>query len=252
MPAMAEERLQKILARAGIASRRKAEEYILAGRVTVNGQVVTRLGTKADPERDDIRVDGRRIKLPSRYVYLALYKPRNCLTTVRDPLGRPTVMDFVRDIKERIFPVGRLDYHSEGLLLMTNDGDFAARLISPSTKIERTYLVKVNGLLTPEQEEEFRRGVPLFGRRTGPAKLRLVRRARNPWYEVTITETRQNQIRLMFLHFGRLVEKLRRVRIGFLSLGKLKPGQYRFLTPAEVERFRKLLGLTPVAGARSA
>jgi len=249
---MAEERLQKILARAGIASRRKAEQYILAGRVTVNGQVVTRLGTKADPEKDDIRVDGQRIRLPKRYIYVALYKPRNCLTTVYDPRGRPTVMDFVRDIKERIYPVGRLDWASEGLLLLTNDGDFAARLMSPASQIEKTYLVKVNGLLTPEQEKEFREGVPLYGRRTAPAKIRLVRRTRNPWYEVTLTEGRQNQIRLMFLHFGRLVEKLRRVKIGFLSLGKLKPGQYRLLTPQEVERFQKLFERAPMKGARTA
>jgi len=245
MPA---ERLQKILARAGLASRRKAEEYILAGRVTVNGKPVLQLGAKADPERDHIKVDGKLIRLPRQYVYLALNKPKGCVTTLWDPQGRRTVRDLIKGVPERVYPVGRLDYHSEGLLLLTNDGDFTARILSPASKIPKTYLVKVNGPLTPEQEEEFRQGIPLYGRRTAPAQLRLVRRARNPWYSVTLVEGRQNQIRLMFRHFGRLVEKLKRVRIGFLELGSLKPGAYRLLTPAEVARFRKLLGL---AGADS-
>jgi len=245
MPA---ERLQKILARAGLASRRKAEEYILAGRVTVNGKPVLQLGAKADPERDHIKVDGKLIRLPRQYVYLALNKPKGCVTTLWDPQGRRTVRDLIKGVPERVYPVGRLDYHSEGLLLLTNDGDFTARILSPASKIPKTYLVKVNGPLTPEQEEEFRQGIPLYGRRTAPAQLRLVRRARNPWYSVTLVEGRQNQIRLMFRHFGRLVEKLKRVRIGFLELGSLKPGAYRLLTSAEVARFRKLLGL---AGADS-
>jgi len=240
MPA---ERLQKILARAGIASRRKAEAYILAGRVTVNGKPVLQLGAKADPERDHIKVDGKLIRLPRRYVYLALNKPKECVTTLWDPQGRRTVRDLIKGVPERVYPVGRLDYHSEGLLLLTNDGDFAARILSPASKIPKTYLVKVNGPLAPEQEEEFRQGIPLYGRRTAPAQLRLVRRARNPWYSVTLVEGRQNQIRLMFRHFGRLVEKLKRVQIGFLKLGSLKPGAWRLLTPAEVARFRKLLGL---------
>jgi len=240
MPA---ERLQKILARAGLASRRKAEEYILAGRVTVNGKPVLELGAKADPERDHIKVDGKLIRPPRRYVYLALNKPKECVTTLWDPQGRRTVRDLIKGIPERVYPVGRLDYHSEGLLLLTNDGDFAARILSPASQIPKTYLVKVNGPLTPEQEAQFREGIPLHGRRTAPAQLRLVRRARNPWYSVTLVEGRQNQIRIMFRHFGRLVEKLKRVRIGFLELGSLEPGSYRWLTPAEVTRFRKQLGL---------
>ncbi len=246
MPA---ERLQKILARAGIASRRKAEEYILAGRVTVNGKTVTELGAKADPERDHIKVDGKRIRLPHQYIYLALNKPKECVTTLWDPKGRRTVRDLIKGIPGRIYPVGRLDYHSEGLLLLTNDGDFAARILSPASKVPKTYLVKVNGPLEPEQEEEFRRGIPLHGRRTAPAELRLVRRARNPWYSVTLVEGRQNQIRIMFKHFGKLVEKLKRVRIGFLELGSLQPGAYRLLTPAEVKRFRQLLDLDTVSPA---
>jgi 23S rRNA pseudouridine2605 synthase len=139
--------------------------------------------------------------------------------------------------------VGRLDYASEGLLLLTNDGEFAHRITSASTHVPKTYLVKVNGLLTGEQEEQFRAGVPLSGRRTAPAGLRLARRAQNPWYEVRLIEGRHHQVREMFRHFGKLVEKLRRVKIGFLELGALRPGHYRQLTPSEVERFRKLLKL---------
>ena len=236
---MAEERLQKILARAGIASRRKAEEYITEGRVKVNGRVVTELGSKADPLRDHIKVDGKLLRHPRAPVYLALNKPRNCVTTVTDPEGRPTVMDHLRGVKERVFPVGRLDYNSEGLLLLTNDGDFASKVLAPARHVPKTYLVKANGPLTEQQQDAFREGIPLHGRRTRPAELRLIKPARNPWYEVTITEGRQNQIRYMFKHFGRLVEKLRRTKIGFLSLGRLKPGEYRSLTPAEVTRFGK-------------
>ena len=238
---MPEERLQKSLAHAGIASRRKAEQLIREGRVTVNGAVVTDLGTKADPDRDHIKVDGKHIRPPEKPVYLVMNKPTNFVTTVSDPEGRATVMDLLRGVKARVYPVGRLDYHSEGLLLLTNDGEFAKRITAASTHVAKTYLVKVNGPLTSEQEKKFREGVPLSGRKTAPAGLKLTRRAENPWYEVRLIEGRQNQIRLMFKHFGRLVEKLQRVRIGFLELGSLPPGEFRHLAPPEVARFRKAL-----------
>jgi 23S rRNA pseudouridine2605 synthase len=237
---MAEERLQKILSRAGIASRRKAEQILLEGRVTVNGAVVTQLGSKADLERDHIKVDGKLLHAPRRLICLALNKPNNVMTTVSDPQGRPTVMELLRGVKERVYPVGRLDYHSEGLLLLTNDGELAHALTSAALHIPKVYVVKVNGALSPEQEQEFREGVPLGGRRTAPAGLKLVHRAANPWYEVRLIEGRKNQIREMFKHFGRLVEKLKRVKIGFLELGPLKPGEFRYLTVEEVERFRRL------------
>jgi 23S rRNA pseudouridine2605 synthase len=238
---MPEERLQKLLAHAGIASRRNAEQLILEGRVKVNGAVITELGAKADLARDHIKVDGKRVQAPERLVYIAMNKPRNCVTTVSDPEGRPTVMELLRGVKARVYPVGRLDYQTEGLLLFTNDGEFANRITAKATHVTKTYVAKVNGPLTPEQEEHFRHGVSLSGKRTAPAGLKLIQRAENPWYEVRLIEGRQNQIRMMFKNFGRLVEKLRRVRIGFLELGSLRPGEFRHLKAAEVARFRKLL-----------
>ena len=238
---MGEERLQKILAHAGIASRRKAEEYIVEGRITVNGKAVVELGAKADPLRDHIKVDGKLLRGPREHLYLVLNKPKNSVTTVTDPEGRRTVMHYLRNLHQRVYPVGRLDYHSEGLLLMTNDGDFAAAIMAPASHVPKTYVVKVNGPLTREQEDQFRAGIPLHGKRTAAAELKLVKAGRNPWYEVTITEGRQHQVRTMFEHLGRLVEKLRRVRIGFLTLRDLAPGDYRMLTPAEVAKFKKLI-----------
>ncbi len=248
---MPEERLQKILAHTGIASRRKAEELIVAGHVSVNGRTVTELGSKADLTVDEVKVDGQRLKQPQHHIYYAFHKPRNVVTTVADPEHRTTVMHYFKGMRERIYPVGRLDYASEGLLLLTNDGDFANKISSPSGHVAKTYLVKVNGTLTSEQEEAFRRGIPLHGRRTSAAKLKKIREGKNPWYEVTISEGRQNQIRIMFKHFGFLVEKLKRTRIGFVDLADLKAGAYRTLTRQEVERFMKLLGHTGTDSKRN-
>jgi 23S rRNA pseudouridine2605 synthase len=174
-------------------------------------------------------------------VYLALYKPRGAMTTLRDPQGRTTVMELLPKLRERIYPVGRLDYHSEGLLLLTNDGETANAVLSAATHLPKTYLVKVNGALTGEQEQRFREGVPLSGRRTQPAGLRLIHKAENPWYEVRLYEGRNNQVRRMFKHFGRLVEKLRRVAVGPIELGALKPGAWRYLSAEEVERLKRAL-----------
>src|SRR5579862_77486 len=191
---MPEERLQKLLAHAGIASRRRAEQLIREGRVAVNGTVITELGSKADAERDHIKVDGKHIRAAEKPVYLLMNKPKNVVTSVSDPEGRPTVMDLLRGVKARVYPVGRLDYHSEGLLLLTNDGEFAKRIMAPATHVPKTYLVKTNGPLSAQQEEKFRAGVPLEGKRTAPAALKLIRKADNPWYEVRLIEGRQNQI----------------------------------------------------------
>jgi 23S rRNA pseudouridine2605 synthase len=239
---MPEERLQKILSQAGVTSRRKAEELIVEGRVSVNGKNVTELGSKADIDTDHIKVDGRLLRAPKHLTYIALNKPKECMTTVSDPEGRQTVMHLMRGVRERVFPVGRLDYHSEGLLLLTNDGEFAHRLTAPANHVTKTYVVKVNGALTEAQEKQFREGIPMHGRRTAPAELKRIKHGANPWYEVKITEGRQNQIRIMFKHFGKLVEKLRRVKIGFLELD-VAPARYRSLTHQEVEKFRRVLKL---------
>ena len=220
---------------------------MLEGRVTVNGAVITELGTKADLETDHIKVDGKLLRPPKTMVYIVLNKPKSTMTTVSDPEGRATVMDYLRGVKERVYPVGRLDYHSEGLLLLTNDGDMANAIMSSHTQLPKTYLVKVTGLLTGEQEQEFRDGVPLSGRRTLPAGLRLIRTGDNPWYEIRLTEGRNNQIRMMFKHLGKLVEKLKRVRIGPLELGSLDKGEFRYLSTEEVEKLRRAIRRGPDA-----
>lgn len=238
---MPEERLQKIISQAGIASRRQAEQMIVEGRVTVNGKTITELGSKADLERDHIKVDGRLLHAPKRQVYIVLYKPNNTVTTVSDPQGRATVMDLLRGVKERVYPVGRLDYHSEGLLILTNDGDLANSIMSAATHIAKVYVVKATGTLTADQEEQFRRGVPISGRRTMPAGLKLIREGENPWYEVTLHEGRNQQIRVMFKHFGLLVEKLRRVRVGPIEIGPLKPGHFRYMDEDEVRKLKRAI-----------
>lgn len=234
------ERLQKIIARAGVTSRRRAEELILAGRVTVNGQVVTELGSKADPAKDHVKVDGKLIHEPRELVYIMLNKPKNCVTTTSDPEGRATVMQYLKGVRQRVYPVGRLDYASEGLLLLTNDGDFANLILTGGRLVPKTYLVKINGNPGEEELRRFREGVRLDGRPTAPARLRRIKPGENPWFEVTLVEGRQNQIRRMFQRLGYLVEKLRRVQVGFLQLGTLPPGEFRYLTGEEVARFRRL------------
>jgi 23S rRNA pseudouridine2605 synthase len=208
----------------------------------VNGKVVSELGSKADPDTDHIKVDGKLIKQPEHFIYVALNKPDNVVSTANDPQRRATVLDYVQGIRSRVYPVGRLDYHSQGLILLTNDGEFANAITAARSHVPKTYLVKSNGYLTPEQEEEFRTGVPLSGRRTAPAGLHLYRRGDNPWYEVKLIEGRNQQVRIMFKHFGRLVEKLRRVRIGNIELGALKPGEFRHLTPDEVRKLMRMAG----------
>lgn len=248
MPA---ERLQKIIAAAGVASRRHAEQLIEQGRVSVNGQIVSELGSKADPEHDHIRIDGKPLRGRERHVYLVLNKPKGYVTTVADPEGRPTVMDLVRGIDARVYPVGRLDFGSEGLLLLTNDGALVERLTHASSHVSKTYVVKVSGKPAAEAIERLRRGVILRpqarpGRptprqekavKTAPAKIRLLREAENPWYEVTLFEGRNRQIRRMFEQVGHHVEKIRRVRYGPLELD-VEPGQHRELSVREVEQLR--------------
>jgi 23S rRNA pseudouridine2605 synthase len=239
MPA---ERLQKIIAAAGIASRRKAEALITGGLVSVNGKVVSQLGSKADPELDHIRVNGRLLRGPERHVYLLMNKPKGYVTTLRDPEGRPTVMDLLRGVGARVYPIGRLDYASEGLLLLTNDGEFANRLMKAASHVPKTYMVKVSG--RPPVEGLVRLCAGLFialedGKRvkTAPARIRPIREAANPWYEVTLKEGRNRQIRRMFEEIGHHVQKIKRVRYGPLELN-VHPGKFRRLTPEEVKRLK--------------
>jgi 23S rRNA pseudouridine2605 synthase len=240
------ERLQKVLAHAGVASRRAAERLIAEGRVSVNGVVVAEPGTKVDPTRDAIKVDGKRVGAPpSGRTYLALHKPRGVVTTLSDPEGRPTVKDFLRGIKARVYPVGRLDFHSEGLLILTDDGTLARNLMHPSRGVEKTYLAKVKGQPEPEILARLSRGIPLDGKRTGPARVRIVRRGDNSWVEITIGEGRNRQVRRMFQAVGHPVQRLRRLGYGGVGLGRLPAGHLRQLTAAEVAELSRAAGAEP-------
>ena len=244
-PAPRLERLQKILAQAGVASRRHAEELITQGRVQVNGEVVTLLGSKADPERDHIRVDGKLLHGAERLRYFVLNKPRGYVTTVSDPEGRPTVMEFFAKLGERLYPVGRLDFQSEGLLLVTNDGTLANQLTRAASGVEKTYLVKVSGTPDDARLQGLREGVAIErGRpgegkvRTAPARIRQIRPGDNPWYEVVLIEGRNRELRKMFEEIGHHVEKIRRVGYGPLTLD-VPPGKMRELDRREVEALRQ-------------
>ena len=242
MPNESTQRLQKIIAQAGVASRRKSEELILEGRVQVNGKVVTELGTKADPLKDHIRVDNKLLHGPEKHRYFMLNKPKGFVSTASDPQNRPTVTQFFSRAKARVFPVGRLDFESEGLLLVTNDGDLTNGLTRASAKVEKTYLVKVAGIPAENKLEQIRRGIMIErgkpGTREGrvlsePARVTLVREADNPWYEVILTEGRNRQIRKLFEEIGHHVEKIRRVGYGPLVLD-VQPGEFRELTEREI------------------
>jgi 23S rRNA pseudouridine2605 synthase len=235
-------RLQKIIAAAGLTSRRKAEELIRQGRVTINGQVVTELGSKADPARDRIEVDGRPLRRSSKPVYLLVHKPVGYVSTVTDPQHRPTVVSLVRSVKERVYPVGRLDYHSSGIMLLTNDGELANRLMSRASHVPRTYHVKLEGVPDGEGLRQLERGIVLDGQRTAPARIRPLGASsprEKPWYEVTLVEGRYHQVRRMFERIGQPVVKLKRVRIAFLTDEGLAPGQFRHLSLPEVRRLQE-------------
>jgi pseudouridine synthase len=228
-------RLQKILSQAGVASRRAAEQLIEEGRVSVNGRTVREMGVKADPAADDIRVDGRRLRAPERHRYILLNKPAGVVTTRSDPQRRRTVLDLLGGVREYVYPVGRLDYDSEGLLILTNDGDLAARLTHPRHEVARTYEAYVAG--TPDEEaiEQLRRGIPLDGKRTRPADVKLLGQR---VLLITIREGRNRQVRRMCEAVGHPVKKLRRVRIGPITDRRLRLGEWRELTRVEVEKLK--------------
>jgi 23S rRNA pseudouridine2605 synthase len=229
-------RLQKFLADAGVASRREGERLIQAGRVEVNGRIVSALGVRVEPERDRVRVDGRRVRPVARRAYYLLNKPRGTITSASDPEGRPTVVELLQGVRERVFPVGRLDWGSEGLLILTNDGDLAYRLTHPANHVAKVYRVKVKGSVSEEGLRALRRGLLLDGRRTLPVRVERISAQANSWLEVTLYEGRRNQIRRMFDRLGHRVQKLKRIAIGPVRDRALKPGEWRRLSPVEIQR----------------
>jgi len=236
-----EERIQKIISAAGITSRRAAEDLILEGRVRVNGKVVTELGSKADPEKDHIKVDGKLINPQQPKAYIVLNKPVGYVTTMSDPEGRQTVQDLLKGVKVRVYPVGRLDYNTEGLLLLTNDGDFAHLITHPKYELPKTYLVKIKGVLNDEAINRLESGVFLTDGKTAPARVKRLRKEEaNSWVEITIHEGKKRQVRRMIDHVGNSVIRLKRVRVGNLPLGNLPPGSYRHMTPEEVTMLRDM------------
>ena len=238
---MERERLQKIIAHAGFASRREAETMIREGRVTINGRVVTELGTRADAAHDHIKVDGKLITRAETHRYILLYKPKEVMTTVSDPQGRKTVIDLIKGVRERIYPVGRLDFHSEGLILLTNDGDLAFKVSHPQHGSIKTYHVKVRGVPQERLIDKLQRGITLDGKRTLPceiARMKTTGRGEdegNSWFEVRLREGRTQQIRKMFQAVGHPVSKLRRVAIGPILDPHLTSGEWRELSPREVK-----------------
>lgn len=234
-----QERLQKIIANAGIASRRKAEELILEGSVTVNGQVVRELGTKADPEKDAIKVKGKLIHRSQKKTYIVLHKPRGYITSMSDPQGRPVVTDLLRGVKARVYPVGRLDYESEGLLILTDDGDLAHTLMHPSNEIPKTYVAKVKGVLEDKEVGRLEKGIRLREGVTAPAVVKRIKKTdSNSWIEITVHEGRYRQVRRMLDEVRHSVLRLIRIRYGPIELGDIPPGKYRHLTPEEIKRLR--------------
>jgi 23S rRNA pseudouridine2605 synthase len=230
-----QERLQKVLAQAGIASRRASEQLITAGRVTVNDQVITELGTKVDPQKDRIAVDGKPARVAEKKLYVLLHKPAGYVTTMKDPQGRPIVTELIKGVQDRLFPVGRLDYNTEGVLLLTNDGELANRLAHPRYGVEKEYHVRVRGTPTEEQLRLLAAGVELDDGPTSSAKVGLARvSGQNSWISLAIHEGRYRQVRRMCAAVGLMVVRLKRVRYGFLELGELKPGEYRMLSETEV------------------
>lgn len=234
---MAEERLQKIIARAGLTSRRNAEKLILDGKVTVDGKIITELGVKADAQKNKIRVDGKILKFDAKKIYILLNKPRGYVCTANDERGRKTVLDLVTGISERIYPVGRLDLNSEGLLLLTNDGELMNALIHPKFKIEKTYRVKISGNVTEEKLDELRAGIELEDGLTAPAEIFLLG---ENFVEITIHEGRNRQIRRMFAAIGCDVKRLKRVKFAGLTLDGVAVGKFRNLTGSEITFLKNL------------
>lgn len=238
------ERLQKFIARAGVASRREAERFIAEGRVSVNGRVVTKLGTKVDPDHDVVKLDGRLVRLSPGKLYVVLNKPIGYVSTLKDPQGRPVVTDLLDRIRGRVYPVGRLDYDAEGLMLLTNDGELAHRLQHPRYGIRRTYEVKVKGIPSGDALSGVRNGMKLEDGVTLPADVAFLKRTvNNCWMKITLSEGRNRQVKRMFAAVGHPVMKLKRVKFGAIGLGRLGRGEYRHLTRDEIQGLHDLVSL---------
>ena len=234
-------RLHKVIAASGLTSRRQAESLIKAGQVTVNGRVVQTLGSSVDPASDHVKVNGRHLKPAAPEVFLLLHKPPGYVTTMKDPLGRPTIANLLEQVSLRVFPVGRLDYDAEGLLLLTNNGQIAQACLHPRYHVPKTYLVKVSGVLSGEEIHALQRGIQLEDGPTAPAMVKKAGIARvNSWIEVTIYEGRKHQIKRMVEALGHRVVRLKRTRFGPLSLGDLRAGSYRYLTDSEANALREV------------
>jgi 23S rRNA pseudouridine2605 synthase len=249
------ERLQKILARAGLASRREAERWIVEGRVAVNGTIVSKLGSQADPTKDSIKVDGKRIKPAAAPLYFAFHKPPGVLTTLNDPQKRPDLTQFIEKLgsKQRVFPVGRLDYNSTGLLLLTNDGELARRLTHPRFGVKKVYRVKLSACPTEADLALLRKGIRLDDGLTAPARARVLEKLRkNAWVEIEMHEGRNREVRRIFEALGYFVEKLIRVRVGPISLGLLPPGELRRLSQSEIKALQSAVGLLTTNPSRQA
>lgn len=230
------ERLQKVLAKAGVASRRGAEELIRQGKVRVDGRVVTEMGTKVDSETQEIECEGVALVSQEEKVYILLHKPAGYLSTVDDPQGRPIVTDLLKNIKERVYPVGRLDLDTEGALLLTNDGELAQKILHPSHEVNKTYVAKVKGLPGKKKLDALSKGIELEGRKTWPASIEVLNaKTQSATIRITIHEGRKRQVRKMFEAIGHPVLKLKRTAYGQLELGELGPGKYRFLTPGDIQ-----------------
>ncbi len=228
-------RLQKYLAEASVASRRKAEQLILNGDISVNGVVVRELGTKVEPRKDTVRYNGKKVLLQEKLYYIMLHKPEGCVTTVKDQFDRSSVLDYVKDIKCRLYPIGRLDYNTSGLLLLTNDGDLTYKLTHPKHNIEKVYMAKLSSTPTPEQLQQFRTGLVIDDYKTAPAKIEIVKgEGTYTTVKITINEGRNRQVRKMCEAIDHQVHHLKRVATGKLFLGDLEKGQYRHLTRAEI------------------
>lgn len=237
------ERLQKVIAKAGIASRRKAEQLITSGQVLVNGKVITELGTKVNLDEDEIKVNGKLLKIPEEKIVLLFYKPKKVITSMKDPKGRETVMDYI-DVNLRVFPIGRLDYDTEGLLLLTNDGELANRLMHPRYEFNKTYEAVVKGIPREEDLDKLRKGILLEDGLTSPAEVVKLRDHRNESIiRITIHEGKNRQVRRMFQHIQFPVLQLKRIQYGFLTLKGLKVGEYRLLEAEEISKLKKMVQL---------